>query len=723
MDVFKHLSVGKRLSICFGILFLLILVLGIFWQRGIVYLKDIEEKKTRLIELREKLRVMQLSHYKWVDDLRAEARGTGEFKGELDPKQCEFGKWYYSYELLYPELRELYNALEDPHAKFHESGDRVLKAVREGNLKEAERLSLHARQVLLPELMAVYNPFMKGIDNVYNKYKLASEKSIHRQKIISAFLVTISLVVVAILVIIMTRSIVKPLRRVTDLAKKISEGDIPHISEKEISLDSKNEIVQLNGAFNRMAASLSELSKTADKIASGDLTTTVRVRSEKDILAMAISKMVENLKHSLEELHDNSMKLALGMSDYFSVISDLSLGNLDVKASEDTGDDLLNQLGKATNNMIKEFRKLEECVEEVRRGNLEVKVPIRSEKDSLGMGFEHMLESFRQTSGELHSSTMNLAMGLSDYFFVLQQLTEGNLTVCASEDTGDDLLNQLGKVTNSMISSLKNLTMKVREQADFLANSSDSLASVSKHSTQSIVELSSAISLMSSATSSVAESSQDVSLAARDANELAHRGKNLMLRLTEKTELLRNAATRSVEAMQSLSNSSAEIDKIVNVMTKIAFQTNLLALNASIEAAKAGEYGHGFAVVAEEIRKLAEGAANSSRDIAKIIKGAKGEIEEAMISTEEGKKEMESGVAMTGEVSQHFGEITFRMGNIGTQIDKIAESSVTAATSAEEATASSKEQSVALEELAAAAKELSRTAVILQDTVARFKVQ
>lgn len=74
----KNLSVGKKISLSFGFLFLVVLVLGIFWQRGIVILKNVEQKETNLIELKEKLREMQTVHYKWTDHLRESVRKKGQ---------------------------------------------------------------------------------------------------------------------------------------------------------------------------------------------------------------------------------------------------------------------------------------------------------------------------------------------------------------------------------------------------------------------------------------------------------------------------------------------------------------------------------------------------------------------------------------------------------------------------------------------------------------------
>jgi len=720
--MFKKLTIGKKISFSFGFLFIVVFILGILWQKGVTNLQEVEAKKNNLIELKEKLREMQVAHYKWVDSMREAVRKKTKFEGELDPKECAFGKWYYSYQVPYQELKPLFNALEEPHKKFHQSGALIVKAIQQGNYGEAERLSLYVRRIILPELMNVYEPFMKGIGDLYSKYKSDSEKTVKRQAIVSKSIMTLSLISVIILAIALIKAMVKPLKRVTETANKIADGQIPEIWQKDEDSENGDEIVQLESSFIKMAISLNELAKASEKISEGELDTVVPIRSENDVLGKAISKMVQNLKQSVDELHTNTMNLALGMSDYFTVISELSIGNLDIQANEETGDDLLNQLGKVTNNMIAEYKKLAECIEEVQKGNLKVQVHIRSDKDRLGIGFEHMLEHLRKTSDELHSYSMNLAMGLTDYFFILQQVSSGDLTVRANEDTGDDLLNQLGKATNTMIKSLKDMTLKIHEQADFLANSANALAQVSKQSTKALSELATAISMMSSAASNVAESSQDVAEAAQIANEATRKGEELMLSLAEKTKLLQASSQRSVTAMQGLASRSQEIGKIVNVMTKIAFQTNLLALNAAIEAARAGESGHGFAVVADEVRKLAESSANSAKEISKIIKEAQNETEEAVTSAQEGQKEMATGIALISEVTEKFTGIAAKVDSIVKDIEKIASSAADTATSAAEASASSEEQTAAVEELAASAAQLSSTAQYLREAMAKFKV-
>jgi methyl-accepting chemotaxis protein len=315
MNFFKKLSIGNKFSLTFGFIILVVLVLGFSWQNGIDNLKKIEDKQRNLIELKEKLRELQLIHYQWVDNLREAVRKRGKFDGVLDPKQCLFGEWYYSYHLPHPELQELYTSLEDPHDKLHQAGKNVMRALEAGNFAEAERLSLQVRQVFLPTLMKIYTPFMDGIGDVYGKYKAQSAVSVKKQKVFSVAIIFVSVIAVIIVAILLTRGIVVPLKKVTDTARKIAEGDIPETDGIEDDLtDSNNEIDQMEDAFGRMAASLQQLSETAGQIASGNLDARVQIRSENDILGNAIATMVENLKKSVDDLHENSMNLALGMS-------------------------------------------------------------------------------------------------------------------------------------------------------------------------------------------------------------------------------------------------------------------------------------------------------------------------------------------------------------------------------------------------------------------------
>ena len=122
----------------------------------------------------------------------------------------------------------------------------------------------------------------------------------------------------------------------------------------------------------------------------------------------------------------------------------------------------------------------------------------------------------------LHNNTMTLAMGITDYFTVIQEVGGGNLTVVSNENAGDDLLNQLSRVTNKMIASLRDLITEVRSIVHQCTMSADTLARVSEQSSQAVTHLASTITQISGATVSIAQNSQVASVPTRQAGAAAN---------------------------------------------------------------------------------------------------------------------------------------------------------------------------------------------------------
>lgn len=557
---------------------------------------------------------------------------------------------------------------------------------------------------------------------------------------------------------VIERSIAKPLNNVIAAMEKMKTGDL---SLDEISVRSNDEAGRLALVFNAVSENLKDLSLSSLKVSSGDYSVKMPVRSEKDTISKSFNKMVEEINKSSSELHSNSMDVVMMLTEYFGVMEQIGIGDLSVRANETTGNDLFDQLGKSTNRMLDSFRKMEGLFNEAAKGNLEIKVDVRSDKDSMAQSLQSMIDGMKKANNELHMNNMDIAMNLTEYFSVLNQLGQGDLEVKASESTGNDLFDQLGKATNGMIRSLKDivdvaktvaegdltknvqprsdkdelslsfnrminnmkeLVMKVKDQANALANSSGTLAQISEQSSQTVSQLSMTSSQISASTSSVAQSSQNASTGAQTADGSSRKGKELMSKLVEKIQIIKNVEDQSAKAMNGLSVSSAKIGEIVSVITKIADQTNLLSLNAAIEAARAGEAGHGFAVVADEVRKLAESSASSAQEIARIIKSVQEETRKAQDSVQSGKKEIDDGAMLTEESNAKFTEIAAQVENIAHQIEQIAAAAQESAASAEEAAASSEEQAAAMQEIATTASSLSDSARVLLGAIEKFKV-
>nr|WP_275983951.1 methyl-accepting chemotaxis protein [Paenibacillus hamazuiensis] len=195
----------------------------------------------------------------------------------------------------------------------------------------------------------------------------------------------------------------------------------------------------------------------------------------------------------------------------------------------------------------------------------------------------------------------------------------------------------------------------------------------------------------------VSEAAANVSEASREALDSAESGKDVILLMRRQIETIASSAGDTQELVEALGTYSRQIGEVLNIIVDIAEQTKLLALNASIEAARAGEHGSGFAVVAGEVRKLAELSSSSSSKIASLltnIQKVSGEISHTMAA---GSKEINEGVELSGQVEETFGSVVRLFRYVTEQIQEISASS-------EQISASSQTVAASVEEIASIAR-------------------
>lgn len=332
------------------------------------------------------------------------------------------------------------------------------------------------------------------------------------------------------------------------------------------------------------------------------------------------------------------------------------------------------------------------------------------------------------------------------------------------EIKNDDEFGQISASTNTLIESIANLVRKVsaltenvsasgqqltasaQENATTIqqiANSTAEIAESSEQTIRSMEQSSNKMSHLEETTLQLNDDAQDLRQTSATMREAAKEGQNKIQQSAKSMMEIEEVIANTNQTVTGLGESSEEITSIIGTITSIAEQTNLLALNAAIEAARAGEHGKGFAVVADEVRKLAEQSQRAASEVATIVHTIQDEISVMVKQNEAGVSKVIQGVEITNETIQTFDAITREtektiriIENMVTRITEtknvsqdvmqsfIAVNSMAEHTAhqADQSAAAAEQGSASIQEIYASSEELSRQADSLRDLVQQFKI-
>ncbi len=376
-----------------------------------------------------------------------------------------------------------------------------------------------------------------------------------------------------------------------------------------------------------------------------------------------------------------------------------------------------------------------QTLEKISHGDFEARVAVIT-ADELGASAAALNAMCDNTLNLIQSNDEQLQIQASIEGLIaeMEGIAAGDLTISA--DVHPDITGAIAGSINNMTEQLRAIvqqvqaaTEQVTSSASSISRSSTRLSEDSDEQANRISEASGKLLEMTAAFQGVASLTEESAQVAVEARQTASRGLKAVNDTVEGMQRIRSQVQNTSKRIKRLGESSQEIGEIVQLISDIADRTSILALNASIQAAMAGDAGQGFAVVAEEVERLAERSADATKQIAKLIRGIQTETGEAISNMEESTLEVVAG----SELASQAGETLFEIDSVSNQLVELIEGvSVSALEQAEEATRIAATMSEISSSTKASAEksraatqsvgELALMADVLRDSVSRFKV-
>ncbi len=376
---------------------------------------------------------------------------------------------------------------------------------------------------------------------------------------------------------------------------------------------------------------IKQLSEIARRIAAGDFHQEVPVASQDEIgdLSMSLREVV----HSFQEISTTSEAIAIG--------------NLNHDISPRSEQDIL---GHALQHMSIYLNKMASVAEAVAEGDLTRRIHVRSPGDMLGRAIKSMTEGLCALIAQIRSSTEQIASTGTTVAVLAANDTDLVQNVNDSMKHVVSTMNEMGGSVENVASNMESLSSSVEETSASISQMASTVTNITSNATNLHNQTQQTGTSLDDALRSLEEVVENTDVSqqlAQGTIQNALEGQQAVEEVATSMETIQQTIITAVEAMTRFEQRSRDIDTVLEVIREITEQTSLLALNASIIAAQAGTHGRGFAIVADEIKNLADGVRNSTKDIASIVTMLQRETQQVVQTIYTGAENVKQGMEHT----------------------------------------------------------------------------